>query len=187
MPAKMPERKSIPRRFQALRLVLALACVCAGAACHPPASAQSSQAPEAPIAYVDKQDAEVNASIAEARRNLPIFWRTFDRQPEGVDRYGLKIRFPTQSGGGEHIWIDVTSRNGDDIVGVIDNDPEYRPDLKLGMTVHVKAADITDWSYRRGGKMFGGFTTRVLLKHLDEADAAKTRTLLSPSPVEPGV
>ena len=171
---------------RALMAVLAIVVISASAACRNPVAAQTASSKEAPMAYVDSGDAEVNAAIVQARRYLPQFWAKFDQQPAGVDFYTVKVAFPTSGGGAEHIWVDVISHQGDVIVGKIDNDPEYRKDLKIGQIVDVKAADISDWSYRRDGKLFGHFTTRVLLKHVSPAEAEETRQMLAPTPLESG-
>jgi uncharacterized protein YegJ (DUF2314 family) len=165
----------------AMAVAATLACGCQKQA----VGAQSTQTADAPVVFAQSNDAEVNAAIAEARGNLPRLWQLFESRPSDIDMYSLKIAFPTSGGGAEHIWIEVVSRDGDNIVGTIDNDPEYRPDLKLGMTVHVKASQISDWSYRRGGKLFGHFTTRVLVRRMQPAEAADTLKLLSPTPLEP--
>jgi uncharacterized protein YegJ (DUF2314 family) len=167
-------------RLTSLAVAAVAACMIAG--CERPAAAAATN--DTPVVSVGPDDAEVNAAIAEARRNLPIFWKMLERRPAGVDSFALKIAFPTSGSGAEHIWIDVNSRSGDDIVGVINNDPEFRPDLKLGMTVHVKASQISDWQYRKDAMLYGHFTTRVLVKHMKADEAADTLKLLSPTPLE---
>jgi uncharacterized protein YegJ (DUF2314 family) len=43
----------------------------------------------------------------------------------------------------------------------------------------VKQADIADWMYMRGGKMYGNYTMRPLLKTMPAAEAAEFRSILA--------
>jgi len=101
-----------------------------------------------------------------------------------VDSFAVKVAFPTGNGN-EHIWVDVISHTGDDITGTIDNNPEFRPDLKDGMTVTVKEANVSDWGYLRDGRLYGNFTTRVLVKHMAPDEAAQVKAMLSETALEP--
>ena len=69
--------------------------------------------------------------------------------------------------------------------GEVLNRPEDLPNVHEGQQVRVPNSKITDWSYVKGGKMFGQFTTRVLNK-MDERMRRETSPYLAPTPLEPG-
>jgi uncharacterized protein YegJ (DUF2314 family) len=51
--------------------------------------------------------------------------------------------------------------------------------VKIGQKWTIKKAEISDWMYMRGGKMYGNYTLRPLLKTIPQAEAAKLRALLA--------
>jgi uncharacterized protein YegJ (DUF2314 family) len=160
------------------------ACAVALTACHaqepkPIRTAGGSVMP------VKTSDATMNAAIADAQQNLPVFWSVFDRQAAGFDNYRMKIAFSIP-GGSEAMWIKPTEHHGDDIAGMLVDDSEFRTDLKNGMIVHVKAADVDDWGYSHSGKMWGNFTTVLLFGEMTPEEAAETRSSLGPTRLEPG-
>jgi uncharacterized protein YegJ (DUF2314 family) len=69
--------------------------------------------------------------------------------------------------------------------GQILNQPEDVPSVHEGQEVRVRNSKITDWSYVKGGKIFGQFTTRVLNK-TDERMRRETSPYLAPTALEPG-
>jgi uncharacterized protein YegJ (DUF2314 family) len=186
----------LSRRLHASLLAVA-ACAAALTACHAqapkPITADGSAQEPNPIRTADgsvvpvkASDAVMNAAIANAQQTLPVFWSVFDRQSSGFDQYRMKIAFPITSGGSEAMWIQPTAHNSDDIAGVLVDDPEFRTDLKNGMTVHVKVPDVRDWGYRHSGKVWGNFTTVVLFGEMSPAEAAEMRSSLGPTRLEPG-
>jgi uncharacterized protein YegJ (DUF2314 family) len=60
---------------------------------------------------------------------------------------------------------------------VLVNKPEAT-DHRIGQRVPIAEADIIDWMYRKGGKMQGGYTNRVLLERMPAEDAASFREYL---------
>jgi uncharacterized protein YegJ (DUF2314 family) len=132
---------------------------------------------------VPSENPTVNAATAEARASLPVFWSAYDA---AASKYGfiLKVRMPTRGGGWEHLWMNVTGRQGDQVTGTLSNTPLEVPGVALGSSVTVKAEQITDWGYAKDGMLFGNFTTRALLPMQPPEIQAETRKLLSPSPLE---
>ena len=55
----------------------------------------------------------------------------------------VKLRF-TDGVHGERMWVIVTERNGDDIVGELNNKPFFLTTVNLGDTVKFKAGEILD-------------------------------------------
>jgi uncharacterized protein YegJ (DUF2314 family) len=133
----------------------------------------------------DRNDTSLNPAIAEARKTLPRFWVKVDTRPPGFSEPSVKVGFPTQHGGIEFLWISVEGHSAVEAWGQILNQPEDVPSVHEGQEVRVRNSKITDWSYVKGGKIFGQFTTRVLNK-TDERMRRETSPYLAPTALEPG-
>lgn len=127
-------------------------------------------------------DTQMNEAMRQARKSLPLFWRHLELHPE-MD-HSLKVALPTGGGSLEHIWVGDISVEGDKISAVLANDPIDLPGLSFGSPVTFSREQISDWSYVKDGKMYGHYTTRVVVKHVDPAEAAQLRAMLSENPVE---
>lgn len=128
-------------------------------------------------------DAEMNAAKAQARQTLPVFWKHLEAHPD-ID-HSLKVGLPTASGSLEHIWVANIRPEGDKVLGRLANAPVDLPGLEAGSPVTFTRDQISDWSYAKDGKMYGHYTTRVIVKRLDPAEAAQVVAMLSENPVEP--
>lgn len=146
-----------------------------------PAAAAFAQADE-PLIQFSSEDEQMNAAIAAARRSLPGFWRRFAAK-DGRD-FGVKAAFASAEGGREHLWFSNLKREGGKVTGVLDNQPRLVAGMARGDTITFNEDQISDWSYEKNGRMWGGFTLRVMLPHLPEAEAEELRAYLSPTPVE---
>ncbi|SFK19984.1 YegJ family protein [Caulobacter sp. UNC279MFTsu5.1] len=138
-------------------------------------------AAEDQIVNFGADDAEMNAAIAAARKTLPVFWNHLRTKPG--EPSSLKVGLAT-SNGHEHIWVSDIEAKGDTITGRLANDPDNLPGLKLGSPVTFTRAQISDWAYEKNGKLYGHYTTRIVIKHIDPAEAAQVRAMLSENPVE---
>ena len=133
-----------------------------------------------------KGDRTLYPSIEQARATLPIFWKHLTKDP-GVEHALLKISFPTAHGGVELLWMGLTGWDAKALRGEIVNEPEDVPNIHAGQAYELTdPSAITDWSYIKGGKSYGEFTTRVMLKFADEATRKEQLEALSATPLEPG-
>jgi len=139
-----------------------------------------------PVVNVEATDATMNAAIAEARAALPRFWALYEGDPVVNATAGLKVGFPVKGGGHEHMWLNTIKREGAVITGVLGNDPAFIPSMKLGDVVTIDPALISDWSYERNGRLYGSYTTRVLVGQMSAEEAAPYRKMLSDKPLEDG-
>lgn len=89
------------------------------------------------------------------------------------------LRTDCLAGETEHFWLtDVSFENGE-FKGTINNDPGMVGNVKIGQSWTVRKDGISDWMFMRGGKMYGNYTMRPLLKTMPEAEAAKYRSMLA--------
>ena len=117
-------------------------------------------------------DEELLAASATAKQEFLAMREQFaDGIPE-LHNLAVKAPFPTASGGSEFMWVSVTSWNGNTLEGVLDNDPQDVPSLRLGSKVKVEADTIFDYIYRKpDGTQSGGKTVEIMLQRLSDSES----------------
>lgn len=118
--------------------------------------------PHSPVITVDTPSNLAEAT-AEAKARFPEFVEAF-RQRRG-NLFSVKAPVSREDRT-EHIWIDLVAIEGDELRGVLGNDPLDLPGLRMGSAIVVPVSDVEDWVYVRDGKMAGGFSTKILLSGL---------------------
>ena len=124
----------------------------------------------------------MDEAIQAARETLPVFWSWHETRPSDPDSCALKVKFPTQGDGTEHIWFIDILRTGDLVTGMVASEPERVPSLALWQPTAIDVDQITDWTFRKDGLYYGHFTTRVLAAAHPEV-AARTGPKLSETPL----
>jgi len=121
---------------------------------------------------VSADDPIMNAAIAKARATVDIF-ETALRAPK-ASQAGFSIKIPIADGDDiEHFWLSKVRFDGSEFSGKIANSPETVHTVKMGQTVSVRAAEISDWMFIDHAKLVGGYTLRVLRDRLSPADRAE--------------
>lgn len=116
---------------------------------------------------VDGNDKEMNEAIEKANKTLADFNSAL-LNPE-IEVKSLKVKFQNETDV-EHIWLsDVTFKDGK-YSGIIDNEPEYIKNHQIGETISVDNKDISDWMYIENGKLFGGYTIKVIRSRMTESE-----------------
>jgi uncharacterized protein YegJ (DUF2314 family) len=136
----------------------------------------------------DDPEAQYERDLAkakeDARANLPIFWERFADPFEGDYDFSLKAAFPRRDGqaGVEEAWVEHVARAPDRIVGELSIQPLYLGDLREHSIVEFQENQIVDWAFMSGDRLFGHYTTRVMLPRMDAVQAEWLRPLLSETP-----
>ena len=123
-------------------------------------------------------DARMTAARDRALAGLATFWQHAEAPRAGEGDFALKVALTTRAGSLEHIWSAVESRNGDAIVVRISNDPVDIANVRLGSVLTVREAQISDWMFRRNGRIVGAESLRVLVETMPPAEAARYRAML---------
>lgn|GEM_PF-946640 len=134
------------------------------------------------VVQFQAQDAAMNAAVEKARTTLPAFLARLDAG-DILPTDSLKVGFPA-NGGNEHIWVNQVARKGDELTGVLANEPNWMPGLHQGSTVTFAVDLVSDWSYQKDGVRWGNYTTRVMLPYLAPEEAEAVRASLSATPTE---
>ncbi len=119
-----------------------------------PATATDSAAPAATL-----EDAQKQARERFARVVRPAFAAGL---PVG-EAVAVKAPFRTQAGGTEYMWVELRSVNGDDLVGVLMNEPYAVPGLRKGDAITLRQADIFDYVWKKADGTREGNTTAAFL------------------------
>jgi uncharacterized protein YegJ (DUF2314 family) len=150
-------------------------------ACDQPAtSTKARPGPEAVKSRAD--DPSLEAASDQARASIEVFWKAWDQPGPTDDAFRLNVGFPARGGGIENSWVALSSRDGERAVGKLSNQPIYFPG-KIGDEVNFDLSAVSDWMFRRDGKIYGMFTTRALLPRLSPAEAARVKAMLSEAPL----
>lgn len=123
-------------------------------------------------------DPRMTAARERARTGLSTFWKHAAAPGPGEGDFSLKVALPTRSGSLEHIWSLVESRSGDRIVVRISNQPVDIEGVRLGSLLTVSETQVSDWMFRRNGKVVGAESLRVLIETMPPAEAARYRAML---------
>jgi uncharacterized protein YegJ (DUF2314 family) len=106
-----------------------------------------------------------------------------DRDGTSRPDTGIKVAFQTDEGRTEVIWVAPFVRHENGFAGLLANEPMYMPNA-AGELVTFSPDAIRDW-YLLGedGRMYGSFTTRVMLTRMSPARADAIRNYLSEAPL----
>ena len=115
----------------------------------------------APAIYVKDSDPKMIAAIELARNTLDDFLTTLQNSKPGQLDFRVKARMK-EDARAEHMWITNVRLFGDQIGGILDNEPLKLRLVKRGDEVRVQKNDVSDWMYVENGKLVGGYTIRVL-------------------------
>jgi len=125
---------------------------------------------EPDIARIEGDDSEMNNAIEKANQTFSQFDDALNSNDTSLIALAIKMRFNTPEGNGEHIWLTDITKKGDQFYGVIGNEPNSTTEVKLGDTILISNAKISDWMYIQNGKLKGGYTIRVLRDQLSEEE-----------------
>jgi len=121
-----------------------------------------------PIIYsLSDDDKEMNLAIELSNESLDEFDEALKFSEN--ENFALKIRYDLNNKS-EHIWAVDIEKNGNDYFGIIDNLPNSETSIKLNDKVKIEKDKISDWMFSKNGKLFGGFTIKVLRNRMSELE-----------------
>lgn len=139
-----------------------------------------------PVISFENTDTEMNSAMATAQATLPVFLaRATDAEGYGADGALVKVAFIDDYGDPEIIWVGpFLWDRGDGFAGLLANEPRALGNLRGGDRVDFTRDMIRDWSWTGPqGRLWGNYTTRVMLAQMDADTQAQMNAILSPDPV----
>lgn len=137
-----------------------------------------------PVVEYTNDDARMNAAQKEARAHLDRFMaEVLDGDGVSVEGAAIKVAVAVDGTSNfEVIWVAPFASRDGGLIGLLANQPR---DIagNAGDPIRFSRDQVRDWSFfGPDGKMYGSFTTRVILADLEPAEAAQIAALLSDAP-----
>lgn len=126
-------------------------------------------APKAPEGFVNgkKVDPELAKVKADAQANWKEFVEAFNVKQKG-EKFAINSCLYDDKKS-EFKWIEVDKVYDDRVVGHLEKDSVYLPNVKAGMAVTVPVADIEDWAFVDAkGNQHGGASQAILQKRAEK-------------------
>ncbi len=125
----------------------------------------------APRSRVSSPDADMNAAMQQAQKDLPSFIKALQSPSPTQSQFALKARFPYGTGNNaEYMWVNELKYANGKFQGVLDSTPQYATNLHAGDHVTVDTQDVADWVIVDAGKLLGGFTIIALRNRMAAGD-----------------
>jgi uncharacterized protein YegJ (DUF2314 family) len=108
---------------------------------------------------------ELEDASNRAKAKLPSLRAAFNLGFNPGEFIQVKAPFETHDGEREWMWVEVTSWKGDEITGLLRNEPFNIPSLHAGQEVEVSEATVFDYIRRHAdGSMEGNETKKIIEK-----------------------
>jgi uncharacterized protein YegJ (DUF2314 family) len=139
---------------------------------------------EPSIVSYDTGDVTMDKAIRDARQHLNHFWDHYDEPQRGEESFTLKVAVPVKSAetNEEHIWVMDVQPAGGGYSGALGNQPNWIEGKNEGDRITFTENMISDWGYRKHGKLIGFYTTRIMLDQATPEEAAKLRAAFGQNP-----
>ncbi|WP_367649353.1 DUF2314 domain-containing protein [Campylobacter sp. RM16188] len=133
-----------------------------------------------PIYYVDSEQDAMSRAYQAARDTFGYFWRElyWDRRRivPGVSVACVKVLFKDETNGeeiGEHMWINDIEFDGENVSGILVNEPNDVKNIKNGDFVKVPLSEVSDWLFVIDNKSYGGFSVHALRANMSDKERAE--------------
>lgn len=115
--------------------------------------------------------------MERARATFKYFWREmsweYHRIVPGLQIAVIKVAFNDPGGRTEdveHMWLGESYFDGESIVATLFNDPNHLRSVRSGDRITLQLADLEDWMYAVGARVYGGFTVDVIRAQMSDAE-----------------
>lgn len=117
------------------------------------------------IKYISPNE-ELERESARARTKLSAMAAQFAGGLPAGEYIQVKSPFPTPKGGHEWMWVEISKWNGNDLEGVLKNNPHDVPTLRSGQKVKVKLDQVLDYLHTFSDGRQVGNTTGPIIKRM---------------------
>lgn len=130
----------------------------------------------------------MSAAEDAALRHLDRFFaRVLNGSGAADSDAAVKIALPLRGGGTALAWIAPFAPDGERFIGVLATQQRAIEGYQPGDIVSFGRDQVRDWSFfGEDGKMYGSYTTRVLLAALDPEMTSAIADILSDEPLPAG-
>ncbi|KFF05484.1 DUF2314 domain-containing protein [Flavobacterium reichenbachii] len=128
-----------------------------------------------PIFFADGENPKMIEAFQKAQETFKYFWRElsweYRRIIPGLDVACVKVAFTQEIDNEtvvEHMWINEINFDGENIYGILVNDPGELTNVSNGDEVAIPINQISDWLFASQGKTYGGFTIQAMRSEMSE-------------------
>ncbi|MBC9931798.1 DUF2314 domain-containing protein [Chitinophaga qingshengii] len=134
---------------------------------------------ESIVFFAEGDSPEMLDAAAKAQATFKYFWRELSwehrRIIPGLNVACVKVPFAQQFPGDdkptvEHMWINDISFDGDNIYGILINDPNSLTNVSNGDEITVPLNQISDWLFAIDDRAYGGFTIQAMRAGMTEEE-----------------
>src|SRR5690606_23483742 len=94
---------------------------------------------------IGRRNEAVQAASRAAKKELPALRAAFRAGMAPGEYLTVKCPFAVPGGGEDYMWVEVTAWDGDEIRGILRNEPQHAPGLQHGQLVTVSMATVFDY------------------------------------------
>lgn len=127
------------------------------------------------IFFADGENPKMIEAYKKAQETFKYFWRElsweYRRIIPGLDVACVKLAFTQEIDGEtvvEHMWINDVNFDGENIYGILVNDPDELTNVNNGDEIEIPVNQISDWLFAINGKTYGGYTIQAMRSEMDE-------------------
>ena len=126
----------------------------------------------------------LSAAAGQARAHLGYFWMHEQAPSETEYDFRLKVMLRRTDGqvGDVQAWVEKPARDGEKLSGQLSAGTLELRDAKAGDAVEFAEPQIVDWAFFSGEKLYGHYTTRVMLPKLPLEQADAMRSMFGENP-----
>jgi uncharacterized protein YegJ (DUF2314 family) len=126
----------------------------------------------------------LSAAAGQARAHLAYFWTHEQAPAETEYDFRLKVALPRKDGqpGKAQSWVETVARDGDKLSGQLAAETPELAGVKKGDVVEFSEPQVVDWAFFAGEKLYGHYTTRVMLPKLPPEQADAMRSMFGDNP-----
>lgn len=112
---------------------------------------------------VHSDDKDMNRAMQKARETYSEFLKALKDSTNAKNKdFSVKLKFAYGDGEAEHMWLNDLDLMGDNLLGVLNNDPVSISRVRSGDTLLINRDSVSDWMYVKSGKLVGGYTIKAL-------------------------
>jgi uncharacterized protein YegJ (DUF2314 family) len=132
---------------------------------------------------VNGEDDAMNEASEKSRKTYPQFLSELSASKDDTSKFGfaVKMRFDYGVDDGEHMWLNGLFLEKNKLFGILDNEPFNIQDIKIGDTIEIIRANISDWIYFSSDTLKGGYTVKVLYKYATPAERKEMEAAYGPT------
>ncbi|MBE1282692.1 MAG: DUF2314 domain-containing protein [Rhodobacteraceae bacterium] len=128
-----------------------------------------------------QEDPQLAVASQKARATLDLFLDKAMQGRTATPDAAVLVLVPTETDP-EALWVkDFKIKWNGRWVGAMANQPVAIPGRSAGERIRFDRGSVVDWSYKLEGKLYGHYTTRVLLTRQSTATRGQYEPLLAPT------